>query len=907
MPRTSPPIVSFNGGELSPRLRGRTDINKYASGCRTMKNFVPLVHGPAVRRPGTIFAADAKNFYSAGVRQTPNVRLIPFIFSVTDSYMLEFGHLYARVCKDHAQLSKSQNVSGCANNGSDLIRVSTAQAHGLLDDDKVTITGVEGCTEANGTWRIDVIDSTHFDLLESVYVHAYTSDGSITSAYQITTPYDEADLDGLKYLQEADTMYITHPDYPPKQFLRYADTNWVIEDMPIKNGPWMDENTIEDVGTNLCVNADMELDGYWSAVGTPTANERSNTQKYHGNYSWKFTVDANGEGIQSHVFTTVTGAMYRWRARVYSSTGKICVKVRQGNDGGYAFIMESTGFPTNEWREFEGYYKETGGGTGAFIQFLSSGTSGTWYIDKVEIFKFEGITLTPDGTTGYINIVASGNYFTADHVGTYIRFYYPLNASEDTPGYAKITTYVSATEVVAEVIQTLSESTQTPNFSEGSFSAKNGYPAAIAFHEQALWLAGTWAEPQTLWRSVVGQYTNFEPGTNASDSLKYKIASEQNQHIRWMASMTNLIIGTTNGEWRLGPQDPSDPIKPDNIKIPQQSAYGCANQDPINLKNAILFIQRLGHPSNKGIKVRELSYNFEADGYVGVDLTLLADHIAEYGIVDWAFQPNPHPIVWACLRNGQLIGLTYEKDQEVFAWHRHELGGSGKVISVAVKPGTYQDELWMVVNRTIGDEDVQYIEYMDDFDWAAYLKTPGATGGATRQHRMYFVDCGKKVSGGSPTKTLSGLSHLAGKTVQILAGGAQYADQAVSAEGTVTIPDLQSSWCVGLGYDSDLEPLGLEVPTNEGTSQGKQKRIHEVAVKFYETIGGWIGPDEGHLDEIITRTTELIGDPPNLYTGDYDMAFPGGYSKNAEILIRQDKPFPMTVICLLPRWSVEDR
>lgn len=906
MPRLSPPVLSFNAGELSPRLRGRTDINKYSAGCRTMENFIPLVHGPAVRRPGTEYVAEIRN-------SANDVRLIPFVFSATQSYILEFGDEYIRFYSAHAQILFNRNVSGCVDNGSGLIRVSTAEAHGYATGDKVTITGVLGTTEANGSWTITVIDSTHFDLQGSAFVHTYTSGGTISAAYQITAPWSKEDLRGLKFVQEADVMYIVHPSYKPYKLSRFGDTTWTLAAVDFKNGPWMDENTVEELEAQLCPDGDMEDNTGWTSVGTPTVQERSADRAYHGAYSRKFTVDAAGEGIKSGTWSTSTGmgdgqpgSLYVVRFRIFTDTGNVRIRVATGYTGDAVFNLDESisSVPKNQWTEYEFYYKEQARGTGAYLEIVNAtGTTGTWYIDQVEVFKVSTILMSCNATSGTCTMTCSDDYFTTDHVGAMFRLDH-----DGEYGTVVFKTWISATQGTVDVVKQLKSTRQTAQWREGAFSEERGYPGAIAFHEQALWLAGTAAEPQTLWRSVVGQYENFEPGTNAADSLKYKIASEQANTILWLASMTNLIIGTINGEWRLGPRDANDPIKPDNIKITQQSGYGCANISPINLRNVLLFVQRLGNPANCGVRVRELSYRFESDAYLGTDLTLLADHIAEYGITEWTFQTNPHPIAWAALRNGKLIGLTYEKDQEVYAWHKHQLGGSGKVLSVATVPGSYQEELWLVVERDLtGLGTKRYIEYMTDFDWGAILKTPGFVSGAGYQARAWFVDCGKGATGGAPAYVFGGLDHLIGQTVQIYADGAVVADQVVDASGQVTLEEPFASIRVGLKYISDLEPMDLEAATQEGTAQGKRKRIHEVGIKLYETIGGWAGPDADNLDEIITRTTEPLGSPPNLYTDDYDLPFPGGYTKNARLLIRQDKPVPMTVLCLLPRWGVEDR
>jgi len=239
--------------------------------------------------------------------------------------------------------------------------------------------------------------------------------------------------------------------------------------------------------------------------------------------------------------------------------------------------------------------------------------------------------------------------------------------------------------------------------------------------------------------------------------------------------------------------------------------------------------------------------------------------------------------------------MTYERDQEVIGWHRHVTDGA--VESICVIPGLYQDELWMVVSRTVGGQTRRYVEVMAEFDW----------GGAVEQEWAFFVDCGLTYNG-PPATTISGLDHLAGRTVSILADGAVVPNQAVTSEGKITLATPASIVHIGLPYVSDLEPMDLEAGALEGTSQGKKKLIHEVSIKLYESLGGWIGPNENELDEIVTRTAEdRMGSPPPLFTGDYMIAFRGGYAESGRVRIRQNLPLPMTVLCMMPRLAAHDR
>ena len=141
MARTTIAFTNFTAGELSPRLDGRTDLGKYFNGCKTLENMVVHPHGAATRRPGTKFIHEVKT-------SSAQTRLIPFEFSTTQTYIMEFGNQYIRFYKDNGIITESnKTISGAtqANPG-----VITATSHGYSNGDHVIITGVVGMTELNG-------------------------------------------------------------------------------------------------------------------------------------------------------------------------------------------------------------------------------------------------------------------------------------------------------------------------------------------------------------------------------------------------------------------------------------------------------------------------------------------------------------------------------------------------------------------------------------------------------------------------------------------------------------------------------------------------------------------------------------------------------------------------------------
>src|SRR5210317_221271 len=340
-------------------------------------------------------------------------------------------------------------------------------------------------------------------------------------------------------------------------------------------------------------------------------------------------------------------------------------------------------------------------------------------------------------------------------------------------GHLIITGYTSSTQVTATVEVVISSGSATTDFALGSFSDTTGYPSCVTFFEQRLVFAATLSQPQTLFFSKSGDYENMDDGYHNTvaddDAIIYTIASNQVNAIRFMTATRTLIIGTAGGEFAVSGGGTDIAITPTNILIKKQSNNGAANVDALAVGNATLFLQRAKR------KLRELAYNFDVDGYVSPDLTILAEHISEGGFKQLSYQQEPNQIIWGVRNDGQLIGLTYQREQQVVAWHRHIFGGSAVCESVATIPTDDSEyQTWVINKRTINGATKRYVEYIHQYDFDE-----------TDDTSFNFLDS-QLAYDGSPVTTLSGLSHLEGETVSILADGATHPDKVVSS-GSITL------------------------------------------------------------------------------------------------------------------------
>jgi hypothetical protein len=497
------------------------------------------------------------------------------------------------------------------------------------------------------------------------------------------------------------------------------------------------------------------------------------------------------------------------------------------------------------------------------------------------------ITLTPSATSGSgITITASTNAFVSTDVNRLVSF---------SNGYARITAFNSATNVTADVEDDFDNTTATTDWKLGAFSDTTGHPSCVSFFEQRLVFAGTISEPQTLYFSKAGDYENMTAGTNADDAMVYTIASNQVNAIRYMKAVRTLVVGTTGGEFTVSADGTDAAVTPTNVTIKRQSSFGAANVDAIPAGNAILFLQKAKR------KIRELQYNFDSDGYQAADLCILNDTVTKSGINEMVFQQEPDSIIWCVRDDGVLAGLTYQRSENVVAWHRHIFGGSfgsGNAVceTAATISGTLtEDELWVIVKRTINGSTKRYIECFSDFDFDETDATD-----------FKFLDSHLSYSGASTT-TLSGLSHLEGQTVSVLADGSVHANKTVSS-GSITLDRAVTKACVGLPYNSVLQTMRIEGGAAEGTSQGKTKRISKVVLRLFETVGVKVGPSLTDLETVPFRTTSSALSSPvdTLLAGDKEIEFRDDYNSDGFIFVKQDQPLPCSILAIYPTLVTSD-
>ena len=860
MPRLAHAHTNFTAGELSPRLDGRVDLAKYRNGVTNLENFIVHPHGGVTRRPGTEFIAEVKT-------SSLSTRIIPFEFNTEQVYLIEAGNQYMRFYKNGGQILNSGSV------------------------------------------------------------------------VEISTPYLTAELFELKFAQSADTMFIVHPNHAPRKLTRTSDVNWTLTEVVFEFGPFLDENTTDT---------------------TITASARTGT----------VTLTASADTFVS----TDVGRLvkiYDGFAKIsaFTSATQVNAVVQANLDGKAELLPEYTAT------------------TISFVEGDPSSTGSEHndrIVDSGKAFKDEGFVvgqkITVSGTSSN-----NGTFLIAEVTDDTI-----LTApSDDLTGESAGGSFT--------IVGTLEA---TDEWSLGAFSETTGFPGAICFFEERLVYAGTTSQPQTVFFSESGGFDQFNTGADDADAMVFTLASSQVNVIRSLVPSRTLIVLTTGAEFSAGSGSNLDPITPTNIQIKRQTTHGTANVSPVTAGSAVLFLQRAKR------KIRELQFNFDVDGFIAPDMTILSEHVSEGGFIELALQQEPDNIIFAVRADGQLCGMTYRREEQVVAWHRHivagvsgaatitvtdfaniatgttlkltksdgtlvtftsEAAGSSSpssslgfrpnadnnttadniqaainahadftvanpaanvitvtetaragtgflsiessdttrlattnqanalVESVAVLPGDLdEDEVYVVVQRTINGATKRYIERLSDIDFG------------TSASDAFYVDSGLTYSGSAAT-TISGLTHLEGESVTILADGAAHPNKTVSS-GAVTLDRSATKAHIGLGYTSLLKTMRIEGGSAQGVSQGAIKRIHDIVVRLFRTVGAKVGSSATNNDLIPFRSSaDEMGQALDLFTGDKTIEFPNGYDTDAQVFVKQDQPLPMSVLGIYARLEVFDR
>lgn len=446
-------------------------------------------------------------------------------------------------------------------------------------------------------------------------------------------------------------------------------------------------------------------------------------------------------------------------------------------------------------------------------------------------------------------------------------------------GLCRITSISSTTVANATVLVELAADVGAQKLSwalcRSMWGQEFGYPRTGSFHQQRLWAGGSPGFPQSVWMSRLGAPYNFEIGTTAAAGYEARIAGDQADPIRHLASVRSLAVLTSSGESTITGSE--GPITPTTLDIQRQSAFGCKNVAPVSVGNELLFVcpaidEETGEVRDE---IRAMSADrFDSSNYAAPDITALAEHVTAGGIVDMDAQRN---LVWAVRADGQLVTIRLDRDNEVVAATRQVTQGAFESVSVIPREGA--QDVWVIVRRTIDGTTRRYIERF----------VPGL-----------YMDSAISGSDAEGKATWSGLDHLEGETVVVRADGSVLSDEVV-AGGAVTIDRAAKEVTFGLRFDPVVEMMNPEFATPAGTAQGLMMRAPEVTLLVKDTVGARIND----RDVLFGRFGANVLDAPvEPYTGLERLEQLGYERGRSDLVITQVRPEPFHLLAVIRQLEV---
>jgi hypothetical protein len=562
-------------------------------------------------------------------------------------------------------------------------------------------------------------------------------------------------------------------------------------------------------------------------------------------------------------------------------------------------VLNSSSVTTSSTIWIKGDYTVNTFGTWtASLQLQRKGNDGAWYTVKT-------FNSTKDYNAAYTATEPLGAYYqmivsnvTANTSASIPRAV--LSPVDGTLyGQVRITAVTNGTTATGTVTQSLGDTSATYMWNEGAFSNNNGFPSTVGLFEGRVIYGGTTNQPNTIWGSASSDFQQFLLGANAGDSIAFTLSSVSAGRIKWIIGKSSMIVGTSTDEWAIAGSN-GQPLSASNVEAKLQSRYGSASLTPLVVNETLLFFQR----GNR--KVREMSYSWQVDAWVSPDLTVMAEQATRDGIVERSYTRVPDGTMWIITATGQLVSMVYERDQQIAGFSRHITDGTFE--SVTTLPGTGgEDEVWVSVLRNINGNNVRYIERLK-----IGVRTAVESG---NKSGWWFSDCATYVSNGSPTSTITGLSQLEGKTVQVwgdnavvsLAPNSNNSNLYTVYNGTIYLSTPVTSAVIGLPYTSTLTPMRVEQDMQDGTSVGRRSRIPKMKIRVMNSIAGEFSTDNSNWFQMVSRTTSDYMDASPTPQNSFEvLTVSGNWTYTPNITLRQNLPMPLSVVSIVVLWQTSE-
>ena len=914
---------SFNNGEISPLLYDRVDYQKFTSSVKSGKNMFVHPQGGMSNRAGTLMLGKAKD---------ENVRLIPFEFSNTETYMIEFGDFYCRFYTTNGQVvnedgSPYEIASPFTTSDLDKIRyVQSGDVMYLAWGGKPKTLTRYGHTD----WRFEDYgyDNGPFELENndknlSVIYDSDKQYYKFTSSLDLFKTTDTGRL--IKILKEIKAIHLTGSittssgNYSSEAYLGSSSVTLFT------SGTWVGSINLE-ISKN-------KVD--WEVLRTFSSN-KDNNLNYTGtvdeDYIWYRITGKVTDGTLNFTLDTQSAKeFFIFQIVEFDNSSLVyCKSVEEVLGLETFFTKETTSvgdiititqfMTSNTTPSGEAYSSRLGNKA---YQIFKKQTSSEWFPDKDAYvpygtefsfgykpgFSFYCMSISFK-TQGYQGVSFNNGIFKKFEVygnlnnGPMQRLDYTL-ISDAYLGYR----YSSHSIKLALQGNTLIDNLYfVVNFDVGSFDKNlvfgllatgikyvpgedvrgglvssyylgkwtnpNKFPTEVELYQDRV----EWFTNNQIDATKISDYTNFGVSTEVTDddAISVIIKDKKINKINSAIAGSKLVVFTDSGNFIHN----NDTFTPNSATFLKQGSTGGADVKPVIVRDNIIYV----HPMKQAIS--DYAYSFETDGYAGQDITILANHLFENKkIKTLAYQQEPYSIIWVLQEEGNVLACTYLRQQNVIAWTPMDFGG--KVLSIGVLSNGSNEELYLAVQRKNGT----FVE-----------KMPTRLPNADPKDR-FFVDCGRTYRG-EPANIISGLNHLEGENVVALADGKVVKGKVVT-NGQITLDVPASIVTVGLPYESVLETLTFDVSQGDGSNLNRKKRVVAVSVRYNNSRGSRVSVN-GHREvPMLERKIENTDTDISLKSGFYREILPSAHKEPTTIKIRQDEPLPITIVSIIPELEYE--
>lgn len=869
-------VLAFNRGVLSPLARYRADVKRAGMSAQKQMNFIPRTMGPMSLRPGL-------RFVGATATATGHIKHIPFIFSNTDTALIEITDQLLRVRVDEQYVTRPGVTSTITNPNFDTDLTGWTDADqgssvsvwatggymsltGTGDDgairyQQVTVGGADADVEhslrisvlygtvglrigsaldtddyvtetylGKGEHSIGFTPSSNFYIL---FFNRSTSPALVNSCdieaagiMGFTTALLPSDtLDEIRYAQSGDIIFIARGiTRAPSKVERRGNRSWSLVDYLSDNGPFLPDNL-----TNITITP-SGLSGQINLVASQKIFKTTNQ-------GWLYSLTTTGQTVSNTLgalddvtdYIKVTGILEDRRFFIALKNTWV----------GTVQLQRSLVEP-DSWVDVAGQ-SWTGNVETSYLDGLDN---------QVVYYRLKMTAYTSGSATGDLHIPTGS-----------------------ITGIVRIVSYTDEQNVGAIVLKTLGGTDPTSDWAEGAWSDRRGFPSAVGFFQGRLY----WAGKDKIWGTVVDDFYNFDRFyVGDAGPIERSIGTGPVDSINWLMPLRVLAMGAQGSEYTCRSTGFEEPITPTNFNLREESTFGSAAIECVKIDNNVVFVDRTGS--------RVIQGTATVDAITTEELSILIPEIFLPNVKRISMQRRPDTRVHFLRCDGTVVLLVYDKAEQVNCFITVET--AGLVEDIVVLPGVPEDKVYYSVARVVDGVVVRYLEC-----WAL---TSEAEGGTDNKMADAFVHYD-----GVATDTITGLSHLEGKSI-IAWGNSKDLGTYTVASGSVTLSESVTCATVGLPYYAEFQSGKLEFLTVGAPTLKTKSRSYEMGLILENTHkqGLQYGTDFDHLDNLPLVEEEAAVGADYLWTVyEQDPLLVNGiFNNDTRLCLRADAPRPCTVV-----------